>query len=103
MKSGGRILWNAITICKMSKTSSQAGNLKYERRSGESFKGPVKLFDVLIGYLQTPRETKQEFINVKEIVTKIFLVMLYSGRIWEEDILIANIEKLEKGYRWSKE
>ena len=29
----------------------------------------------------------------------VLLVMLYSGRIWEEDFLIANIEKLEK--RWS--
>ena len=47
---------NAITICKMSKTSWQTGNLKYERRSVESFKGPVRLFGALVGYFPKLRE-----------------------------------------------
>ena len=51
MKNDGQIPWNAITICKMSKTCWQTGNLRYERRSGESFKGPIFQFDALVRYL----------------------------------------------------
>ena len=83
----------------MSKTSSQAGNFKYERRSGKSFKGQVKLFDVLIAYLPNSEKDKARIQQCERNCYKIFLVMFYSGRIWEEDFLIANIEKI--GKRWS--
>ena len=73
MKNEGQIPWNAFTICKMSKTYWQTGNLRYERRSGESFKGSIILFVALIGYLPELRETEQKFINWKEIITRNFI------------------------------
>ena len=67
VKSGGEILWNATTICRMSKTSWQTGNLRYERRSGELFKGTIMLFDAWIRYLQKLREKQsKKFINWQE-------------------------------------
>ena len=66
MISGDRILWNAFTLCKMSKTSWQTGNLEMNW-SGESLKGPIVLFGALVGYLpKTPRETKHELIKLEE-------------------------------------
>ena len=47
MKDGGPILWNAIAICEMS-----PGRWKtpYERRFGESFKGPIIHSGAMIEY-----------------------------------------------------
>ena len=61
MISGGRILWNAVAICEMTKTSWQNGNLKW-----------TKIWRILPGRA------------------------LFAGRIWEEDILTAEIQELEK-------
>ena len=49
MKGGGPILWNAIGICETSKTSEDVKTL-YERRFGESSKGPIILFGVMVEY-----------------------------------------------------
>ena len=59
------------------------GKSQYERRSGESVKGPIVLFDALIS-------------KGKKLLRWFFLVMLYSrARTWEEDILITDVEELE--------
>ena len=50
MKGGGQILWNAIGICEMSKTTWQTGKPPYERRLGKPFKGPVIPFGALVEY-----------------------------------------------------
>ena len=79
MKNEGQIPWNAITICKMSKTYWQTGNLRYERRSGESFKVSIILFVELIGYLPEIRERQSKSSSIgKKLSRGILLVMLYS-------------------------
>ena len=61
MISGGRILWNAIAVCEMTKTNWQTENLKMNEE-----------FGILPGHA------------------------LFAGGIREEDILIAEIEVLDK-------
>ena len=53
MISGGRILWNAIAICGMAKTTWQTGNLKMNGDFGESF------WDMISGESQGDREEIQ--------------------------------------------
>ena len=47
---------------------------------------------------QTPRETKREFINLERKYHQECLIgsSLIAGGIWKGDILIADIEELEK-------
>ena len=73
------------------------GKSQYERRSGESFKGPIKLLDALVGYLPKLRERQSTNSTIwKKLLRGILLVMLYSRvKIWEEDILITDVEELE--------
>ena len=63
------------------------GKSQYERRSGETFKGPFILFDALIGYLlKTPKRQSTNSSIRNKIITRIFLVMLLSqGETWEKD------------------
>ena len=63
MRSGGLILWNAIAICEMTRTSWQTGNLKMNEDLGNLVKD--QLFHLVRWWntSQFPRETKLEFIN----------------------------------------
>ena len=74
------------------------GKSQNERRFGESFKGPVIFFDALIGYLTKLRERQSTNSSIcKEIVTKnLSRICFDRGWIWEEKILTAEIEELEK-------
>ena len=45
----GPILWNAIAICEMSKTSWHVGK-PYERRFGEPFDGLAIPFGAMVEY-----------------------------------------------------
>ena len=59
------------------------GKTPYERRFGESFKGPIIPFGALVEYLP--------------ISAGIFLGYAFiAGGIWKGDTLIADIEELEK-------
>ena len=53
--------------------------------------------------VKTLRETKHEFIILKEMITKNFIeYTLFTekwGEIWKEDILTIESEKLEKKFR----
>ena len=48
MKSGGQILWNAIAICEVSKTSWQMGKLLMRDGFREPFKGPIIPFGAMV-------------------------------------------------------
>ena len=98
MISGGWILWNAVAVCEMTKTSWQAGNLKNERRSGESFKGPIIAFGALVEYLPNSVRDKARIHQFGKKVLPGILKRdaLIAGRIWKGDILVAGIEELEK-------
>ena len=47
-ENGGFILWNAIFMCDMSKTSRQKEQHFYERRFGETFEAPVLPFGAMV-------------------------------------------------------
>ena len=82
-----------LTICRMSKTYWQTWNLILNWDSKDQLYYSTHWLDIS----QTPRETKQEFFNVKEIITRNFIgYAVFAGReIWEEDILITDVEELE--------
>ena len=70
----------------------------YERRSGESFKGPIIPFGALVEYLPTSERDKARIHQFgKKVLPRIFPgYALIAVRIWKGDILIADIEELEK-------
>ena len=65
MKIGGQILWNAIAICEMSKISWQTGKLCMNEDLGNHFKDQLFHLVHWLDTSRTPRETKQEFINLE--------------------------------------
>ena len=88
MISGGQILWNAIAICEMSNLLAD-GTTPYERRSGESFKGPIIPFGALVEYLPNSERDKARIHQFgKKVSPGIFLGY--------GDILVAYVEEFEK-------
>ena len=63
-KRGGQILWNAIAICEMSKTSWQTG----KRRTNDDLENPLKgqqhLLEQWLNIIRLHRKISQEFINL---------------------------------------
>ena len=97
MISGGQILWNALAIGETSKTSWQTCKL----RMNEDLENLSKdqLFHLVHWWntSQIPREKARIHQFGNEVVSGIFLgYALIAGRIWKGDILVADIEELEK-------
>ena len=71
----------------------------YERRLGESFKGPIIPFGAQVEYLPNSERDKARIHHFgKKVLQGIFLLdmLLILGGIWKGDILIAAIEELQK-------
>ena len=96
MISGGQIIWYAVAICENDQDLLADGKSQNERRFGESFKGPIIPFGALVGYLPNSERDKARIHQLgKQVVPRIFPgCALIAGRIWEEDILIAENEEL---------
>ena len=75
MKNGGLILWSAVAVCEMFKTSWQMDKqTPYERRFGEPFKGPIVLFVALVEYHPIPtRDSSRLHDFGKKVLPGIFL------------------------------
>ena len=74
MTSGGQILWNAVAICEMSKTSWQTGKTPYERRFGEPLKGPIIPFGAMVEYHPfSPRDFSRIHQFGNKVLPGIFL------------------------------
>ena len=71
---------------------------QYERRFGESFTGPIFPFGALVEYLPNSERDKARIHQFgKKVLPGIYPgYALFAGRIWKGDILIAEIEELEK-------
>ena len=68
------ILWNAISICAMSKTSGQMGKTPYERRFGEPVKGPVIPFGAVVEYYPISARDKSRLHPFeKKVLPEIFI------------------------------
>ena len=97
-KSGGRIPWNATAICETFKISLSDGKTPYLRRFGVPFKAPVNPFGAMVEYhpISAGDLSRQHQFGSK-ILPGIFLgYALHAGRIWKGDIMVADIEALEK-------
>ena len=98
MKSGGQIPGNAIAICEMSKTSWKTGNLKMNEDLGNHSKD--HLYHLAhFGYLPNSERDKariHQFGEKKDYQESLQDMLWSRGWIWEEDILIADIEELGK-------
>ena len=74
------------------------GKTPYERRLGESFKGPIIPFGSLVEYCPiTAKDQSRIHQFGKEILPGLFLgYALYAGGgIWKGDVLVADLEELE--------
>ena len=103
MKDGGLVVWNAIAICEMSKTSWQMGKTLYERRFGEPSKGPIIPCGAMAD-IRFRREINQHFINLaRKYYLESFLGVIWSREEFcKGDILMADLEDLEKvGRTWN--
>ena len=67
------------------------GKTPYERKFGESFKGPIIPFGALVEYLPNSERDKARIHQLgKKVLPTIFpRYALIAGRIWEGDILVG--------------
>ena len=102
MKNCGLVLWNAFAICEISKTSWKTVKTPYERGLGESFRGPTIPFGAMVEYYPISTRDQSRLHQVaKKVLLGIFLgYALIVGGLWKRDILIADIEELEKMDAW---
>ena len=99
MKSGGLILWNAIAICEMSKTSWKTGNHCMKVDLENHFKGQITPFGALVEYYPISARHQSRLRQFgKKVLPIIFLgYALIAEGTWKGDIMVANIEELENG------
>ena len=73
------------------------GKTPYERRFGQSFKGPIIPFGSLVEYrLITAKDQSTIHQFGKKVFPGLFLgYALYAGGIWKGDVLVAYLEELE--------
>ena len=74
------------------------GKTPYERRFGMPFNGLVIPFGAMIEYHPiSAKDTSRQHQFGPRVLPGIFLgYVLYAGRIWKGDIMIADIEELEE-------
>ena len=69
----------------------------YERRFGQTFKGPIIPFGSLVEYYPiTAKDQSRIHQFGKKVLPGLFLgYALYAGGIWKGDVLVADLEELE--------
>ena len=74
------------------------GKTPYERRLGQPLKGPIIPFGSLVGYYPISAKDQSRIHQFgKKVLPGLFLgYALYAGGIWKGDILVADLEELEK-------
>ena len=98
MKNGGLILWNSIAICGMLETSWRMGKFIAKSDSENHLKAKWFLFGAMVDHhpISTPDQSRLHQFG-KKVLPMIFLGYALIGcGIWKVDILIADIEELEK-------
>ena len=73
------------------------GKTPYERRFGQSFKGPIMPLGSLVEYHPVTAKDQSRIHQFgKKVLPGLFLgYALYAGGIWKGDVLIADLEELE--------
>ena len=93
MKNGGRISWNVPAICDTIQDPLSDGRTPYERRFDEPIKEPIIPFGSLIEYHPI---SVTDLSRLKVLPVVLLAYVLYARRIWQGDIMFADIEELEK-------
>ena len=96
-ENSGLILWNAITIREMSKTSGRGEKPLCERTNWRHIQRAKNCFGAIVEYNPiSVRDLSTLHQFGKEVLPGIFLgYALISRRIWKRDIFITNLEELE--------
>ena len=95
MQSGGQILWNAFTICRMSKTSWQTGNLDMNKDLENHLRDP--LYN-LTHWLDISQNTERDKAQVHQVGKKLFgkkifwWLMLKNWKIWRHQNVFQKTE-----------
>ena len=95
MTNGGLILWNAIAICEMSKTSCQMGKHHVQGDLENPLNGPVIPFGSMVeNHLVSAKDQSRLHQLGKKVLPGIFLgCALVVGRVWKRYIMVADIEE----------
>ena len=98
MKYGWRIPWNVIPICEIFRISCLMGNHHKKGGSECHFHGPVIPFGSMVEYHPISAKDLSRLHQFgKKVLPGIFLgYVLCAGGSWKGDILVADIEELEK-------
>ena len=74
------------------------GKTPYERRFGMPFNGPVIPFGAMVEYHPiSAKDISRLHQFGPKVLSGVFLgYVLYAGRIWKGDVMIADIEELEE-------
>ena len=98
IKGGGQILWNAMAFCEMSKSSWQMGKLRMKEDLENHSKAQQIPSGAMVEYHPSSPKDQARIHQVgKKILPGIFLgYELVAGGIWKGDVLIADLEDLEK-------
>ena len=98
MKDGGRIPWSVTAICENIQDLSSDGKATYERRFGETFQRPIIPFGSMVDVhpISAKDLSRQHQFGPKVLPGTFPGHVLSAGRIWKGDIMVADIEELEK-------
>ena len=74
------------------------GKTPYERRFGVPFNGPVIPFGAMVEYhpISAKDPSRLHQFGPKNLARFFLGYVLYAGRIWKGDIMVADIEELEE-------
>ena len=103
MKIGGQIPWIYL-FGERERLDGKSNQAPYERRFGQSFKGPIIPFGSLVEYYPISAKDQSRIHQFgKEVLPGLFLgYALYAGGIWKGDVLVADLEELETMDAYSK-
>ena len=96
---GGRIQWSATAICETYKISCLTGqHFTKGDSANHSFKGPAIPLGAMVEYHPTSAKDLSRLHQFGTKVLQVFSSVMYFSRegIWKGDIMVADIEELEK-------
>ena len=98
MKVGGQILWNVTLICDTSQIYCLMGRRPMKDVLGNHLKGPIIPFGSLVEYylISAKDQSRIHQFGEKDLPGLFFGYALYAGGIWKGDVLIADLEDLER-------
>ena len=100
MKIGGQIPWNVTLICETSQICYLMKRRPMRDVFGKPFKGPIIPLGSLVEYhpITAKDQSRIHQFGKKVLPGLFFGYVLYAGGTWKDDVLVADLEELE---RWT--